>query len=129
MAPAGEARQEWEVIEDLSKRIGVAPYSLPALRLLAKLGVRIKPRALIDILLRTGPRATCSAFAARGSRSKKVERSPHGIVLDDQIATGVLAKKVRHGDRRVHLDDPRDRLRDRAARVRQRATARSSRCG
>ena len=33
--PRGEARQEWRIIDDLSRRIGVAPYSLPPLRLLA----------------------------------------------------------------------------------------------
>ncbi len=42
--PAGEARQEWQVIDELSRRIGVAPYSLPALRLLARLGMRICAR-------------------------------------------------------------------------------------
>ncbi len=53
--PSGEARQEWEVIDEISRRIGVAPYSLTALRWLARLGVRITPRRLIDLVLRTGP--------------------------------------------------------------------------
>ena len=37
--PRGEARQEWQVIDELSRRIGVAPYSLPALRGLARAGL------------------------------------------------------------------------------------------
>jgi len=37
--PAGEARQEWEVIEDIADRIGVVPSSSPAMRLLGRAGV------------------------------------------------------------------------------------------
>jgi formate dehydrogenase len=39
VSPRGEARQEWRVIDDLSRRIRVAPYSL---RILARLGMRIR---------------------------------------------------------------------------------------
>ena len=46
--PRGEARQEWRIIDDLSRRIGIAPYSLKPLRTLARLGYRISPRRLID---------------------------------------------------------------------------------
>jgi anaerobic selenocysteine-containing dehydrogenase len=103
--PAGEARQEWEVIDQLARAVGVAPYSLPALRKLARLGIRIKPRQLVDLLLRTGPAGDLFGLRRSGLSLAKVERHPHGIVLDDQIATGVLPKKVRHRDGRVHLDD------------------------
>jgi anaerobic selenocysteine-containing dehydrogenase len=103
--PAGEARQEWVVIDELARALGVAPYSLPALRTLARLGIRITPRRLVDLLLRTGPAGDRFGLRRSGLSLAKVERHPHGIVLDDRIATGVLAKKVRHGDRRVHLDD------------------------
>ena len=48
--PHGESREEWEIIDDLSRRIGVAPYSVPALRALAKLGIRPTPQRLIDLL-------------------------------------------------------------------------------
>ena len=37
--PRGEARQEWRIIDDLSRRIGIAPYSLTPLRTLARLGL------------------------------------------------------------------------------------------
>ena len=103
--PAGEARQEWEVIDQLARAVGVAPYSLPALRRLARLGFRIKPRQLVDLLLRTGPAGDLFGLRRSGLSLAKVERHPHGIVLGDQIATGVLPKKVRHSNGRVHLDD------------------------
>src|SRR6266516_3603786 len=103
--PAGEAREEWRVIDELSRALGVAPYSLPALRRLAKLGIRITPRRLIDLLLRVGPAGDRFGLRPSGLSLAKVARSPHGIVLDDRIATGVLAHKLRHGDGRVHLHE------------------------
>lgn len=106
LPPAGEARQEWQVIEDLSRRIGVAPYSATGLRMLAKLGFRLSPRQVIDIVLRTGPAGDLFGLRRRGLSLKKVARHPHGLVLDDQLATGVLERKVRHDGGRVRLDDP-----------------------
>ena len=53
--PRGAARQEWRIIDDLSRRIGIAPYSLRPLRMLARLGLRLSPWRLIDGLLRIGP--------------------------------------------------------------------------
>ncbi len=104
--PRGEAREEWRVVDDLSRRIGVAPYSLSVLRRLARLGLRIGPRRLVDLLLRTGPRGDLFGLRRGGLSLRKVARSPHGIVLDDEIATGVLSDKIRHRDKRVHLTDP-----------------------
>jgi formate dehydrogenase len=104
--PAGEARQEWEVIDDLSRRIGVAPYSAPQLRMLAKLGFRLRPRHVIDLVLRAGPAGDLFGLRRGGLSLKKVARHPHGIVLDDQIATGVIRQRVRHEGGRVRLDDP-----------------------
>jgi formate dehydrogenase len=104
--PAGESRQEWKVIDDLSRRIGVAPYSAAPLRMLAKLGFRLRPRQVIDLVLRSGPAGDLFGLRRRGLSLKKVARHPHGLVLDDQLATGVLERKVRHEGGRVRLDDP-----------------------
>jgi anaerobic selenocysteine-containing dehydrogenase len=60
----------------------------------------------VDFLLRTGPAGDLFGLRRSGLSLAKVERHPHGIVLEDQIATGMLPKKVRHRDGRVHLDDP-----------------------
>jgi anaerobic selenocysteine-containing dehydrogenase len=103
--PAGEARQEWKVIDDLSRRIGVAPYSAPGLRMLAKLGLRLTPRQLIDLVLRVGPAGDLFGLRRKGLSLSKVAKHPHGVVLDDQIATGVLERKVRHEQGRVRLAD------------------------
>jgi formate dehydrogenase len=95
--PAGEAREEWEVIEALAKAVGVVPSAIPALRRLGRIGIRPGPERLLDLLLRTGP--------ARLSLSK-LRRHPHGMVLGEHPATGVLREKVRHRGKRVRLDTP-----------------------
>jgi formate dehydrogenase len=104
--PRGAARQEWRIIDELSRRIGVAPYSLRPLRRLARLGIRVSPRRLIDAILRLGPAGDWFGLRRSGLSLTKVARSPHGIVLSDHIATDVLSDRLRHSDKRVHLGDP-----------------------
>jgi formate dehydrogenase len=103
--PRGAARQEWRIVDDLSRRIGIAPYSLRPLRRLARLGVRVSPWRLIDAILRMGPAGDRFGLRRSGLSLAKVERSPHGIVLSDHIATDVLPDRLRHPDKRVHIGD------------------------
>jgi anaerobic selenocysteine-containing dehydrogenase len=104
--PPGEAREEWQIIEAISRRIGVAPYSLPALRRLARLGLRLTPRRLVDLLLRTGPRGDLFGLRRGGLSLAKLRDHPHGLVLDEHIATGVLGGKLRTRPKRVRLCPP-----------------------
>jgi len=104
--PYGEAREEWEIIDDLCRRIGRAPYSIPALRAAAKLGLRPTPRRLVDLLLRTGPRGDLFGARRGGLSLAKLRQHPHGLVLGEHIETGVLGEKVRHRDSRVRLAPP-----------------------
>src|SRR3954447_12345865 len=92
--PAGEARQEWQIIDAIARRMGVVPTSVSAAR---RLRLRLPPRLIADVLLRTG-RERLSLRALR--------RAPHGMVLGESPATGVLREKVRHPDGRVRLDPP-----------------------
>jgi formate dehydrogenase len=107
VAPRGEAREEWEIIEAISRRIGVAPYSVPGLRALAKVGIRITPQRLVDLLLRTGPDGDLFGARRGGLSVAKLRRDhPHGYVLSDHVATGQLRKKVRHRSHRLQLAPP-----------------------
>src|SRR3954464_10232065 len=103
VAPAGEAREEWEIVEDLARPLGIVPSSIPALRLLGRLGVRLKPQRLLDLLLRTGPEGDLFGLRRRGLNLKKLRARPHGIVVADHVATGVLRRKIRHRDHRLRL--------------------------
>jgi anaerobic selenocysteine-containing dehydrogenase len=103
--PRGEARQEWEIIEAISRRIGTTPASVWALRALGRLGLRLQPRRLIDLGLRLGPRGDLFGLRRGGLSLAKLGRRPHGVVLADRHPTGVLPKKIFHRDKRVHLSD------------------------
>ena len=104
--PTGESREEWEIIDDLSKRMGIAPYSIPALRASAKLGIRPSPKRLVDLLLRTGPNGDLFGARRGGLSLDKLRKHPHGLVLAEEIETGVLSEKVRHKGSRVRLAPP-----------------------
>lgn len=104
--PAGEARQEWEVIEDISERIGIVPSSVLAARWLGKAGLKLSPRTLIDMLLRLGPEGDKFGLKRGGLSLGKLADSPHGIVLGEELAEGVLPGKIRHRPRRVRLCPP-----------------------
>ena len=102
--PAGEAREEWEVIDEIAKRIGIVPFPVRAARMLGRLpGLRPKPRRLADMLLRTGPSGDLFGLRRGGLNIAKVARKPHGIVLSEHIPTGVLGEKVRHRGSRIQL--------------------------
>ena len=108
--PAGEARQEWEVIDEISKRVGIVPLSMRIGRILGGLGRRvgidITPERLVDLILRLGPKGDLFGLRRGGLSVKKLRSEPHGIVLADHLATGVMEKKLRTDDRKVRLDAP-----------------------
>jgi anaerobic selenocysteine-containing dehydrogenase len=104
--PPGECRQEWQVVEDLSRRLGLAPYSAPPLRRLARLGLRMRPEQLADLLLRIGPDGDMFGLRRGGLSLARLREHPHGLVLADEIATGVLEGKLRTPARRVRLAPP-----------------------
>ncbi len=101
--PAGEAREEWQVVEALSDALGVTPSSVPPVRWLGKLGIKISPQRLVELLLRVGRNGDFFGLRRGGLNMKKLRQNPHGIVLDEFVATGELSTKVRHKDRLVHL--------------------------
>ncbi len=106
VAPRGEARQEWEIIEQISERIGVTPASAWPLRALGRIGLKLSPARLIDLGLRLGPQGDLFGLRRGGLSLAKLRDRPHGVVLAEHHRVGVLDKKVFHRDKRVHLDPP-----------------------
>ena len=104
--PRGEARQEWEVIEAIAGRIGVVPSSSWPLRQLGRFGIKLSPRRLIDLLLRTGPKGDLFGLRRGGLSISELERNPHGIVLAEHLAPDVLGRQIRNETKRVRLDPP-----------------------
>src|SRR3954451_11194000 len=82
--PAGEARQEWQVVEALARELGIVPASVPPIRWLRRLGLSITPQRMLELLLRTGPARLTPA---------RLRRHPHGLVLGEAWKTGSLRSK------------------------------------
>ncbi|MDN3351981.1 molybdopterin-dependent oxidoreductase [Actinomadura sp. DC4] len=102
VAPYGEARQEWQIIDAIVRRAGRLPF-VPGRRL-GRLPLPA-PERLLDLALRLGPRG--DLFGLRhGLSLRALRRRPHGVILAEHVRTGVLRTVVRHRDRRVRLDPP-----------------------
>ena len=101
--PRGEARQEWQIIDAISSRVGVTPASAWPLRALGRVGLRLSPRRLLDLGLRLGPKGDLFGLRRGGLSIAKLRRHPHGLRLGARHPTGVLDRKVFHADKRVHL--------------------------
>lgn len=102
----GEAKQEWEIFALLTEAMGL-PFmnsrGADALRrLLRRFGRDFSPRWLIDAMIRLGPYGDRFLPWRDGWRLSKVAAQPHGVRLPP-AATGVLRRKLRTRDRRVHL--------------------------
>ena len=110
VTPYGEARQEWEVIEEIARRVGVVPSSSRVARLLGALpgaaSVRLSPQRLFELVLRLGPRGDMFGLRRRGLNLDRLRERPHGMVLGDGLPAGMLRGKVRHRGGRVRLDPP-----------------------
>jgi anaerobic selenocysteine-containing dehydrogenase len=104
--PRGEARQEWEVIEAIAGRIGVVPSSSWPLRQLGRLGIKLSPRRLIDLLLRTGPKGDLFGLRRGGLSIAELEQNPHGMVLAEHLAPDMLGGQIRNEPKLVRLDPP-----------------------
>ncbi len=104
--PRGEAREEWEIIDAISKEIGVQPYPVAPVRALSRLGLRPRPKFVADLLVRTGREGDRFGLRPGGLSLRKLRRQPHGVIVADEIATGVLGRRVRYRDGKVRLDAP-----------------------
>jgi formate dehydrogenase len=115
VAPYGEARQEWEILDEIARRMGVALF-VPGERgqklarplvWLNRRGVgRLTPRRLMELLLRVGPYGDRFGLRRGGLNPKKLARHPHGLVLAEHAVHGLFEKSVRHEDGMVHLAPP-----------------------
>ncbi len=110
VAPRGEARQEWQVYDEIATRIGVEPLGIGLLQKLAPLSTRLPkrptPRCLFELLLRLGPHGDRLGLRRGGLNVRKLRQNPHGIVLGDYAATGLRKRVVRHRGGKVRLDPP-----------------------
>jgi formate dehydrogenase len=130
VAARGEARDDWRIIDDLARQLGFAavagvaakwigtgPLARLAQRVMGFGVHRVTPTKVVDVLLRAGRDGDHFGLRRGGLTLARLRAEPHGVVLAEHVDTGVLAKRIKHKDRRVHLGDPRiaaelDRLLD-----------------
>lgn len=104
--PSGpEERADWEILLELTERLGGGPFGMPLvdapMRWAKRLGWRWHPTKIADLLLRMGPYGDRFLPWSRGLNMKKLKAAPHGIDLGDHPEG--LSHRVWHADGRVHL--------------------------
>jgi anaerobic selenocysteine-containing dehydrogenase len=108
IAPVGQARAEWEIIDDLTQRMWQRTPALIAMavarKALGMFGVRLTPRLLVDAVIRLGDRGDRFGLRRGGlSFSRLVAEYPHGTVLAPHLRDGVLKDTVVYRGGRVRL--------------------------
>ena len=110
--PYGQARNEWEVFDELARRMGLSLFATGPLErlngILSRLdrrGIgRLTPRRVVETLLRIGPYGDRFGLRRNGINPRRLRENPHGIVLAEHAPTGILAEVIGHPDGKVVLD-------------------------
>lgn len=102
--PKGEARDDWWIIDQIAKRIGLVPSALQVAQWLGKIGIRLSPGTAVDLFMRLAPEGDWFGLRPKGLSRKKLYANPGGIKLEDAVPVGVLRKKIHHADKKIHLD-------------------------
>lgn len=106
--PRGQARSEWEIIDELMKRTAIRAPVFAGLsagrRLLGLFGRRLHPRPLIDMMIRMSEGGDRFGLRRGGlSFSRLTSEHPHGAVVAPHIRTGVPGEVVVYRRGRVRL--------------------------
>jgi anaerobic selenocysteine-containing dehydrogenase len=109
--PAGEAREEWQVIDELMQAMARRSLPLAAIQLarraLGLFGRRVDPQWLTGLVVRLAEGGDWLGLRRGGLTLRRLlDAHPHGIVLAPHLRAGVLRRVVLHRDRRVKLEHP-----------------------
>jgi anaerobic selenocysteine-containing dehydrogenase len=108
IAPVGQARAEWQIIDDITRRLWRRTPGLTALagarKVLTLFGVRPSPRLLVDAVIRLADGGDRFGLRRGGlTFSRLAADNPHGVVLAANLRDGVLRDTVVYRGRRVRL--------------------------
>ncbi|MEW5809170.1 MAG: molybdopterin-dependent oxidoreductase [Actinomycetota bacterium] len=106
LPPRGQARDDWWILDQIARRLGIVPSVAPAARALGRLGFRPSPSTLTDWILRTGRHGDLFGLRRSGLNKAKLLAHQGAVKLSDACPVGVLEKKLHTKDRRIHLDIP-----------------------
>ncbi|MCG5431906.1 molybdopterin-dependent oxidoreductase [Mycobacterium sp. MYCO198283] len=108
VAPAGQARPEWEIIDALAQRLWRRTPALAGMAVMRKalsaLGTRLSPRLLLDALIRLSAGGDRFGLRPGGLTLRRLLADhPHGTVLAPQLRAGMLDVVSAYRGRRVRL--------------------------
>jgi len=106
--PVGQARAEWEIIDELTRRLWRRTPALTALtaarKALSLFGIRLTPRLLVDAVIRLAEGGDRFGLRRGGLSFKRLtSEHPHGTVLAPHLRDGVLRDVVVYRGGRVRL--------------------------
>ena len=96
--PAADARHDWQILDELQRRLDRRPLSQ---RVRQRLTSRLGPRRLLDLGLRTGPHGSGLIPFRRGLTLATLDRSPHGLDLGP--LEGRLPHRLLTPNKRIEL--------------------------
>jgi len=108
VAPAGQAREEWAIIDELSRRLADRTPALRALQIARKalglFGLRLTPRLVADAVIRLGAGGDRFGLNRAGLTFRRLtQQYPHGVVLAPNLKAGVLPTVVVYRGAKVRL--------------------------
>jgi anaerobic selenocysteine-containing dehydrogenase len=109
VAPAGQARTEWDIISELVERMAGRTPAFAALgfgRKLARLfGKPFTPRPIVDAMIRMSQGGNRFGLRGGGLTFRRLtQQHPHGVVVAPQLRTGVMSEVVAYRQGRVRLE-------------------------
>ncbi len=111
VSPAGLARTEWDIVEDLMLRLARRVPAFAGIgtvrKMLNAFGVEFSPRLMMDGLIRMSEGGNRFGLRRGGLTMRRLtEQHPHGVVVAENIRTGVLRDVVAYLSRRIRLVHP-----------------------
>ena len=108
VAPAGQARPEWAIIDELTRRLAHRTLALRGLDLTRKalgaFGFRLTPRAIADAVIRLSTGGDRFGLRPGGLSFRRLTHErPHGVVLGSNLRAGVLPSVVVYRGAKVRL--------------------------
>ena len=103
--PVGDVRPEWQILNDIARRAGAGgAYAVAPLRWLARGGVAVPPRTLVDALIRTSKAGDWFGLRRDGVSFRKLTAGhPHGKRLRDELPVPPFEDWMKTPDRKVAL--------------------------
>lgn len=106
--PRGEAREEWRILDELCRRMGMGGVQPKKwMRGLARMGLSLTPRHFMDAMIRLSPVGDKFGFKPGGvSLNRLIKEYPCGLEVMKDLPVGIFHREIATADRRVDLTPP-----------------------